>query len=176
MAVKNKERSEKMAKKITAPFYTETKVGIRNLFHDTRLPDGCLYSKGIYRTKITAEDLPEHYIHGWIFKVQGYISVLGIKDIAYRPNYHINHLHRDDHLYISYDKKITYEADEHGRMWHHNYDAVLWGYMIVDFIRAVRKFQSYDIEPIADEVKKKEKFYREKYPEECERHRIDWLE
>jgi len=48
-------------------------------------------------------------------------------------------------------------------------------YMIVDFIRAVRKFQSYDIEPIADEVKRKEAFFREKYPEEC-KGRINWLE
>ena len=48
--------------------------------------------------------------------------------------------------------------------------------MILDFIRAVRQYQSYDIEPIADEVKKKEVFYREKYPEDCERGGIDWLE
>ena len=64
-----------MAKRVKAPFYTETKVGLKALFKDTRLPNGYLYSKGEYKTKITAEDLPEHYIHGWIFKVQGYISV-----------------------------------------------------------------------------------------------------
>ena len=55
-----------MAKRVKAPFYTETKVGLKALFKDTRLPNGYLYSKGEYKTKITAEDLPEHYIHGWI--------------------------------------------------------------------------------------------------------------
>lgn len=49
-------------KRITAPFYTETKVGLKALFHNTRLQNGYLYSKGEYKTKITAEDLPEHYI------------------------------------------------------------------------------------------------------------------
>ena len=165
-----------MAKRIKAPFYTETKVGFKALFKDTRLPNGYLYSKGEYKTKITAEDLPEHYIHGWIFKVQGYISVLGVKDIAYYANYHINHLHKDDHLYISYKDRITQEADERGHIFYHGYDAVLWGYMIVDFIRAVRKYHSYDIEPIALQVKKKERFFREKYPEECKSPGIDWLE
>lgn len=164
-----------MAKRITAPFYTETKVGLSSFYKDTRLPNGYLYSKGEYKTKITAADIPKHYIHGWIFKVQGYISVLGIKDIAYYANYHINHLHKDDHLYISYDKPIRKEVDERGHIWYHDYDAVLWGYMIVDFIRAVRKHKSYDIEPIALQVKKKERYFREKYPEECSPG-IDWLE
>ena len=104
------------------------------------------------------------------------ISVLGVKDIAYYANYHINHLHKDDHLYISYKDRITQEADERGHIFYHGYDAVLWGYMIVDFIRAVRKYHSYDIEPIALQVKKKECFFREKYPEECKSPGIDWLE
>lgn len=52
----------------------------------------------------------------------------------------------------------------------------MYGHMILDFIRVVRKYQSYDIELIAEEVKKKEAFYRKKYPEECSRPGIDWLE
>ena len=43
----------------------------------------------------------------------------------------------------------------------------MYGGMIVTFIRAIRKHQSYNIEPIAEEVKKKERFFLEKYPEEC---------
>ena len=163
-------------KRITAPFYTETKVGLKGLFHNTRLPNGYLYSKGEYKTKITAEDLPEYYIYGWIFKSLGYISVLGVKDIVYKPNYHINHLHKDDFLYISYDKPIVETKDKYGYDVREGYDALLYGHMILDFIRAVRKYQSYDIETIADEVKKKEAFYREKYPEDCARPGIDWLE
>ena len=165
-----------MPKRIIAPFYTETKVGLKSLFHDTRLPNGYLYSKGKYKTKITVEELPEHYIYGWIFKVQGYISVLGIKDMVYKPNYHINHLHKDDFLYVSYNEPITESKDKFGYEIKESYDVLLWGHIIIDFIRAIRKYQSYDIEPIADEVKKKEAFYREKYPEDCKRFGIDWLE
>ena len=39
-------------KRITAPFYTETKLGIRNMRNDTRQPDGSLYARGRYATKI----------------------------------------------------------------------------------------------------------------------------
>lgn len=101
-------------KRISAPFYTETKLGIRNMRQDTRQPDGSLYARGRYATKIKSEDLPEHYIEGMVFKVNGYISVLGIKDIVYKPNYHINHMHRDDFLYISYDRPIRSETDARG--------------------------------------------------------------
>ena len=89
--------------------------------------------------------------------MQGYISVLGIKDMVYKPNYHINHLHKDDFLYVSYNEPITESKHKFGYEIKEGYDALLWGHMIIDFIRAIRKYQSYDIEPIADEVKKKER-------------------
>lgn len=153
-------------KRITAPFYSETKAGIRYLFRNTLQPDGSLYARGRYATKIKPDDLPEHYIKGTIFKVEGYITVFGIKDIVYKPNYHINHMHRDDFLYISYDRPIRWETDARGFTSYFDYDAILWGHMILDFIRAVRRWNSYDIEDIAEEVKKKEVFFLEKYPEE----------
>ena len=156
-----------MIKRITAPFYTERKVGLRYLFNETKLPDGSLYARGRYKTKIKPNDLPEYYVYGMVFKVNGYISVLGIKDIVYKPNYRINHLHRDDFLYISYNLPIRETVSKTGYVEHWDYDAVLWGGMIVTFIREIRKHGSYDIEPIADEVKKKERFFLEKYPEEC---------
>lgn len=76
-------------------------------------------------------------------------------------------MHRDDFLYVSYELPIRSETDARGYVSYHDYDALLWGSMIVEFIRAIRKWGSYDIEPIADEVKKKERFFIEKYPEEC---------
>lgn len=75
-------------------------------------------------------------------------------------------MHRDDFLYISYDRPIRWETDERGFTSYFDYDAILWGHMILDFIRAVRCWNSYDIEDIAEEVKKKEAFFLEKYPEE----------
>ena len=76
-------------------------------------------------------------------------------------------MHRDDFLYVSYDKPIRRTVDERGFTDYWDYDALMYGGMIVTFIRAIRKHQSYNIEPIAEEVKKKERFFLEKYPEEC---------
>lgn len=160
-----------MAKKMTAPFYTETKIGLKGMFCDTKLPNGYLYAKGQYKTKITAAELPEHYVHGWIFKAIGYISVLDIKDVVYKPNYHLNHLHKDDLLYVSYDKPIIETKDELGYDID-GYDVLLNGSMVVDFIRAVRKYQSYDIEAIANEVQKKEDFF---HKQSCNVNRSDLL-
>lgn len=160
-------------KKIKAPFYTIEEASVRSCFQDTRLPNGWLYANGRNRTKITAEDLPEHYIPMTVSKVDGYISVNGIVDIIYRSNYHINHMHKDDLLYISYTTPIKKEPrvyNAHDDFDYYNYDALLWGANIIDFIEAVRKYNSYDIEPIAAEVIKKEKFFIEKYPEECMPH------
>lgn len=160
-------------KKIKAPFYTIEEVSVRSCFHDTKLPNGWLYAKGKNRTKITAEDLPEHYIPMTVYKVDGYISVKGIIDIVYYPNYHINHMHRDDLLYISYTTPIKKEPriyNVRDDFDYYNYDALLWGANIIDFIEVVRKYKSYNIEPIAEEVIKKEKFFIEKYPEECMPH------
>lgn len=156
-----------MGKKIAAAFYTEKPTTLAGFLHGKTLPNGCLYSRGKYKTKITPKDLPDHYIEGMIFKANGYISVTGIKDIVYKPNYSVNHLHKDDHLYVSFDKPIRMTVDGRGYKEYWDYDAVLWGGMIVTYIRAIRKYQSYDIEPIAEEVKKKENFFFERYPEEC---------
>lgn len=152
-------------KRIKAPFYTIRKTGIGSLFHETKLPNGYLYSNGRNATKITAKDLPDHYIPLTVFKVEGYIATEGIKDIVYRPNYKINHLHKDDFLYISYSTPIKSEVNQRGYTEYYDYDALLWGNSIVEFIRAVRKRGSYDIERIAAEVIKKEKYFAEHYPD-----------
>lgn len=165
-----------MSKRIKAPFYTEERTGLVGLYNRTRLPEGYLYSSGRYKTKIAPKDIPKHYVYGMIYKVQGYISIKGIKDIVYRPNYHSVHLFRDDMLYVSYDKPITSKENRYGTLDYFDYDALLWGPMIVDFIRAVRKYKSYDIEQIYEDVKNKQQFYRARFPEECERPGIDWLE
>lgn len=153
-------------KKISAPFYTEMRLGIVSLFNDTRLPNGWLYANGRNRTKIRPEDLPDNYIPLMVYKVNGYIRVDGIKDIIFKPNYWINHMHKDDFLYISYSTPIKSDVDQFGYTRYYDYDAILWGGYIVHFIRAVRERGTYDIEPIAAEVIKKEIFYLNKYQEE----------
>ena len=156
-------------KKIRAPFYTEKKLGLQSLFNDTRLPNGWLYADGKHPTRITAKDLPDTFIPLTVYKVPGYIRIDGIADVIYKPNYHINHLHKDDFLYISYSTPIQSEKDSIGNTQYYNYDALLWGGNIVEFIQAVQKHGTYDMSRIAEEVKAKERFYIRKYPEECDK-------
>lgn len=89
--------------KARALFYTQGKFG--KLFRqilDTE--NEYLYSRGHYPTKIKKEDLPEDYIEfrsRVIWYMTGYLKTSGIVDIGYKA-LKINHLFKDDYLYISY--------------------------------------------------------------------------
>ena len=66
--------------------------------------EGYLLSSGKYRqykTKILPSDLPEWYVYGYFYKRHGYMSAKGIKDLAYRPQKHWNHMFKDDCLFIT---------------------------------------------------------------------------
>lgn len=86
-----------------------------NYYHDGKFneewyyyqdKDNYLFSKGIYKTKIKEEDLPDYFVKIWLWPRYKYMSLKGIKDIIYKPNFFTNHYRKDDMLYISYDKKI----------------------------------------------------------------------
>ena len=66
-------------KRITSPYYTFEKIGIDYFGRNTKLPNECLYSKGMYATKITESDLPEWYVDGIIYKRYGFLSTIGVK-------------------------------------------------------------------------------------------------
>lgn len=104
-----------------------------------------LYSGGKYPTKIKAEDLPEWFVHGYIYKSYGFISARGVKHLLYIPNYSVeNHLFKYDNLFISYDKEIKPVKLENGFEWYTGYDHVLDGSIISPFIEAVAKYSDYD--------------------------------
>lgn len=132
--------------RIRAQLYMET----HRVRHDRRTvlephPDGFLYSGGKYPTKIKAEDLPEWFVHGYIYKSYGFISARGVKHLLYIPNYSVeNHLFKYDNLFISYDKEIKPVKLENGFEWYTGYDHVLDGSIISPFIEAVAKYSDYD--------------------------------
>lgn len=128
-------------------------------------PDGYLYAKGVYRTKIKPDDLPEWYVFGYIHGQHGYISAKNVKHLLYKPNYTTNHVHKDDLLFISYDKPIEPDKEGTHGIWYHGYEHIVHGHMIVDFLNAAKKHSGYDIKAIMREVKKKERWYQEKYGE-----------
>ena len=126
-------------------------------------PDGYWFAKGLYRTKIRPDDLPEWYVKGQILHQTGYISARGVKYLLYKPNYSMPHLHKDDLLFISYDQPIEPDKEDVNGIWYHGYDHILWNGMIVPFLHAAKAYSNYDISAILEEVRKKERWYQKYY-------------
>ena len=139
--------------------------------------DGTLFS-GRYKTKMLPTDLPEWYLYGRYHKRWGYMSTKGIVDMVYRPNLHVNHFLKDDFLYISYKEKIepvTEEDKKSDRMLRYEefkgYDDVVFGNEIIDILKGARQYSGFDIAPIIEQVREKEKWLRNKYPDEFSQER-----
>ena len=152
-------------KQIKGKLYTERKLPTLANITSGRPehPEKYLYSKGKYLTKIKKEDLPEHFIRGTYYRTEGYASAEGIKQMIYKPNMHINHMFKDDCLYVSYDKEIREEDTEYGKI-HVGYDLKIWGWQIVEFLKAAEKYSNYDITEIKQQIEVKRQTFKEKYP------------
>ena len=130
--------------------------------------DGTLFS-GHHRTKISADDLPEWYIHGRYHKCWGYLSAQGITDLLYVPNRFTNHFLKDDVLYIAYGGKIKEDASL-GRDSINNkysgFDESVWDNEIIDILKGARLYSNYDISGIIQQLKEKKDWLINKHPEE----------
>lgn len=153
-------REKSVSKRVRARFYTATPISRR---HKDNSPDpqGYLFAYGKYQTKIRADDLPEWYVGGDLYKTQGYISANGVKYLFYKPNYASSHLYRDDMLFISYGEPIV-PVSADGVDWFRGYDERISGALIPHFVREVKRFSRLDIDSILEELKKKQTWYDEK--------------
>ena len=153
-------------KHISAALYMESKIKYRKEFTVLTDPNGYLYADGVYPTKILPEDLPEWYVHGYMYKRHGYMSAKGVKYLLYNPNYTFhNHLFKYDSLFISYNEPIEPYEDEHGLHWYKGYDHVLSGPVLVNFVEAAKKYSGCDTSGIFEEIVRKKEFYYEKNPD-----------
>lgn len=146
-----------MAKKrIVADFYTRGKFGhqIRQVL-DQENP--CLYSYGRYPTKITEEDLPEDYIRirsRSIWYMTGFLKTSGIVDMAYTW-LKVNHLFKDDYIYISYKEPLCKERSPWGGVDVVNYDVCVCGNDIVAIVLAAEKYSHFDTSAVRAEIERK---------------------
>lgn len=146
-----------MSKKY-AHFYTDSKIKLIN--HELTLvkdENNYLFAKGIYKTKILEEDLPDYFVKLYYNIKYHYVSLKGIKDMIYKPNYFTKHLYKDDFLYISYDKPIVKNQNDN---FYSNYEILMYGPSIVTFLEAVKKYDAYDVKDIEIELSKKQKWYK----------------
>lgn len=138
--------------------------------------DGTLFS-GHHKTKIRPTDLPEWYLYGRYYKSWGYMSTKGIVDMVYSPNMHVNHFLRDDFLYVSYKAKIEPvsekdKEDKHLRYeYYKGYDEVVCGSEIIDILKGARQYSGFDIKPIIEKIREKERWLRNEYPDEFSQER-----
>ncbi len=144
--------------------------------------DGSLFSD-VFPTKIFPEDLPEWYIYGRYYKRFGYISTKGVTDLLYVPNKYTNHFLKDDFLYISYGGKITKKEKEDAWLYekYEGYDHVIYCTEILDFLKGARDYSGYDISVVVEQLREKQRWLRETYPDEFSQEHwkfdIDkWLE
>lgn len=151
-----------MRKRFNSPLYTEGRFGKR--LRETRDEDNqYLYSKGIYPTKIKKEELPEDYIrimsrtHWYLW---GYLKTSGIVDMKYEMC-KINHLFKDDYLYISYHEPLRKEQITRGYSDYVNDDVCICGSDIIPVVLAVEKYSGYDISEIKQQIEVKRIWYKE---------------
>lgn len=155
-----------MTKKITSYVYSEQKFPTLKTYDKVRETnkDGYLFSKGKYLTKIKAEDLPESYVEGTYYRTKGYLNAAGVKQMVYVPNMWINHMFKDDYLYVSYDKEIIEKVGTFGGKDYDGYDIVIRGFNIISFLKAAEKYSNYDISEIKEQIELKRRIFKEKHP------------
>lgn len=149
-------------KRIKALCYTKGHFGkgIREIV-DT--DNECLYSMGRYPTKIKKEDLPEDYIEfrsRVIWYMTGYLKTSGVVDIDYKAM-KINHLFKDDYLYISYKEKLKTKENEWGSFDYTNYDITVCGNSIVPILLYIEKYSNFNIERVKKQIYDKIKWLKE---------------
>lgn len=162
---KSEQHSGMSQKRIRSTLYMEDKLKWVN--HELTVecdPDGYLYADGRYRTKILPGDLPEWYVYGYLHKRHGYISAKDVKYLIYKPNYSFdNHLHKDDFLYISYDREITWREEDYSRyVLYEGYQNLVYGHLIIEFLDAAEKYSRYDVSEIRQEIERKRTWYKER--------------
>jgi hypothetical protein len=140
---------------IKAPFYMEGRYSKKIRWVDDT-DNKCLYSQGRYRTKITAEDLPQYYIkcHSRSFWYShGYVRTKGVKYIDYSYCKE-NHLFKDDYIYISYDKPIERVK---GRWTDYiGADFFMSGNDIITLLFAIERYSpEVDTEPVWKKIQEK---------------------
>ncbi len=146
-----------MAKKIGSHWYTDASSRyVKGEFITKTLENGCLFSKGQYPTSLTKADLPEWFVELYL-RGRRYVDTKNIKEIVYKPSFTSdNHLYKDDFLYISYDKPITIRETETGWKYYEDYDVLLWGWPIRNFVDSALKFvKDGDIHSKLEEIDQK---------------------
>lgn len=163
-----------MSKSINANLYTSTRLVYdkENDWHYEHLEDDCLYAKMKYPTHITPKDLPEWFVKGKYYGNDGFLSARDVQNLKFKPNYHLNHLHKDDVLFVSYRGEIEEYTDSfYGfpEVAYRNFDYAVEGSNILNFLLAVKIYSPMvDTEEIEKEMIKKSEWFLRDFPDDAD--------
>ena len=175
---------KKRKKRIVRNWYTSEKFFYSEGpgWHYESLEDRCLYSEGKYKTKIKEDDLPEWFIPVRMYKMHGFLSAKGVKDLKLDPNWIFNHYHKYDWLHISYDKDIVIEEKPSGfgnftYKDYQNYDYALDSSGIVSFVKAVKKYSpDVNVDEVVSQIYEKSRWMLRAHPNDVEHSRLKLLD
>lgn len=150
--------------RLHANYYSCGKYAFRAYAH---ADEYVLYSDGRYKTKMTAHDLPPWYMPGRYYGyVQGFLNTKDVAKLIYSPNFHFNHMFKDDFLYISYNSpsecRKIFTAEE-------CCDEYVWGFNIPKFLYMAERYSGYDAAPIWQQIEEKRLWFQHTYPNDYKR-------
>lgn len=168
-------------KKVNANWYTKTHTVYHNpplkidygdyaddpiYLHKTieESANGTLFAKGVYKTKILEADLPAWFCPAMLYHHDGWINVKKITDARYKPNMWINHLFKDDFLYMKFGGSIKNVGNPD-----FDYDLLVWGNDIIDvvaYIDAYRVLPESQVNQLKQSIKGKVAYYNQHFPNE----------
>lgn len=141
-------------KRLGSTMYHQTRRGK----HPVTNEDGYLFAQGRYPTKIKPDDLPCWFICGPFQGEIVYISAKGVKYLVFVPVFNLD---KDDLLYISYDRPIVPDTSSPSGKWLNGYDHIIFGEIVVDYLKGAAKYSRYDVSPIMKQLEEKQKWLQE---------------
>ena len=94
----------------------------------------------------------------------GFLKTSGVVDIQYKMA-KLNHLFKDDYVFISYKEKLKVEEDRFGFIDYVNYDACFCRPDILDIAHAVEKYSHLNISHIRKGMKEKVLWLKKNEPD-----------
>lgn len=131
-----------------------------------------LYDRGKIKAKITADDInPDDYcrIHCRdIWYMDGFLRTSNIRHIAYQPA-HLNHLFKDDTLYISYERPIK-PSNDTTLITFNGADFHISGNDIINIVNHAEKHGlpdlQHELQHVKTEMRQKVEWFRTNHPDE----------
>lgn len=120
-----------------------------------------------YPTNFIPADIHENknYLYGRWQGIFGYIRLTGVKELIYKPNMFVNHVFKDDTLYVSYHKEPMILQKNPWGSWYSGYDFCLSSLDMVEFLYHC-DYNAEKKKIIMDAIERKVDYYNDKFKDD----------